>query len=63
MNSGDGIAAGWLGHAVFKDKDGQELFVHRMPTFFQTFPVLLLGKNGALKADVPFRKAEPKYSI
>jgi len=22
MNSGDGIAVGWLGHAVFKDKDG-----------------------------------------
>ena len=36
MNSGDGIAVGWLGHAVFKDKDGNELFVRRMPTFFET---------------------------
>jgi photosystem II CP47 chlorophyll apoprotein len=25
MNSGDGIAVGWLGHAVFKDKEGNEL--------------------------------------
>ena len=44
MNSGDGIAVGWLGHAVFKDQDGRELFVRRMPTFFETFPVLLLIK-------------------
>jgi photosystem II CP47 chlorophyll apoprotein len=36
MNSGDGIAVGWLGHA-FKDKEGNELSVRRMPTFFETF--------------------------
>ena len=42
MNSGDGIAVGWLGHAVFKDKQGNELFVRRMPTFFETFPVVLV---------------------
>jgi photosystem II CP47 chlorophyll apoprotein len=35
MNSGDGIAVGWLGHAVFKDKEGNELFVRRT-TFFET---------------------------
>ena len=63
MNSGDGIAVGWLGHAVFKDKDGNELFVRRMPTFFETFPVILLDKNGVVRADVPFRRAESKYSI
>ena len=63
MNSGDGIAVGWLGHAVFKDQDGRELFVRRMPTFFETFPVLLLDKDGVVRADVPFRKAESKYSI
>ena len=63
MNSGDGIAVGWLGHAVFKDQDGRELFVRRMPTFFETFPVLLLDKDGIVRADVPFRKAESKYSI
>jgi photosystem II CP47 chlorophyll apoprotein len=63
MNSGDGIAVGWLGHAVFKDKDGNELFVRRMPTFFETFPVLLIDKDGVVRADVPFRRAESKYSI
>lgn len=63
MNSGDGIAVGWLGHAVFKDQEGRELFVRRMPTFFETFPVILLDKDGIVRADVPFRKAESKYSI
>ena len=63
MNSGDGIAVGWLGHAVFKDQEGRDLFVRRMPTFFETFPVILLDKDGIVRADVPFRKAESKYSI
>ena len=63
MNSGDGIAVGWLGHAVFKDKEGNELYVRRMPTFFETFPVLLIDKDGVVRADVPFRRAESKYSI
>jgi photosystem II CP47 chlorophyll apoprotein len=63
MNNGDGIAIGWLGHAVFTDKQGQELFVRRMPTFFETFPVLLLDKDGVVRADIPFRRAESKYSI
>jgi len=63
MNSGDGIAVGWLGHAVFKDQEGRELYVRRMPTFFETFPVLLLDKDGIVRADVPFRRAESKYSI
>jgi photosystem II CP47 chlorophyll apoprotein len=63
MDSGDGIAAGWLGHAVFTDKDGRELFVRRMPTFFETFPVILLDEDGVVRADVPFRRAESKYSI
>lgn len=37
MDNGDGIAVGWLGHAVFKDKEGHELFVRRMPTFLKLF--------------------------
>ena len=45
MNSGDGIAVGWLGHATFKDKSGRELFVRRMPTFFETFPVVLVDEE------------------
>merc|ERR1711870_30980 len=63
INSGDGIAVGWLGHAVFSDKNGNELYVRRIPTFFETFPVLIVDKNGVVRADVPFRRAESKYSI
>ena len=63
MNSGDGIAVNWAGHAVFTDKDNNVLYVRRMPTFFETFPVLLIDKNGVVRADVPFRRAESKYSI
>jgi len=63
MNFGDGIAIGWLGHSVFVDKEGNELFVRRMPTFFETFPVLLVDQDGVVRADIPFRRAESKYSI
>jgi photosystem II CP47 chlorophyll apoprotein len=63
MNSGDGIAVGWLGHAIFRDSRGTELVVRRIPTFFETFPVLLIDKDGVVRADVPFRRAESKYSI
>ena len=63
MNSGDGICVGWLGHAVFKDQQGRELFVRRMPTFFENFPVILSDADGIVRADVPFRRAESKYSI
>nr|CAA34016.1 chlorophyl A apoprotein (51Kd) photosystem II [Euglena gracilis] len=63
MNNGDGIATAWLGHAVFIDKEGNSLFVRRMPTFFETFPVILLDQNGVVRADIPFRRAESKYSI
>jgi len=34
-----------------------------MPAFFETFPVLLLDKDGIIRADIPFRRAESKYSI
>ncbi|MFK5687981.1 photosystem II chlorophyll-binding protein CP47, partial [Lactiplantibacillus plantarum] len=34
-----------------------------MPTFFETFPVVLLDQNGVVRADIPFRRAESKYSI
>nr|AEW12964.2 photosystem II CP47 chlorophyll apoprotein [Colacium vesiculosum] len=63
MNNGDGIARSWIGHPVFSDKEGNELFVRRMPTFFETFPVLLVDKEGIVRADIPFRRAESKYSI
>jgi photosystem II CP47 chlorophyll apoprotein len=63
INSGDGIAVGWLGHAVFRDSEKNELYIRRMPTFFETFPVLLIDADGVVRADVPFRRAESKYSI
>ncbi|RYQ89769.1 hypothetical protein Ahy_B09g096241 isoform E [Arachis hypogaea] len=40
MDNGDGIAVGWLGHPIFRDKEGRELFVRRMPTFCNTTPPL-----------------------
>ena len=63
MDKGDGIATAWLGHPIFQDKKGRELTVRRMPTFFETFPVLLVDKDGIVRADIPFRRAESKYSI
>ena len=63
MNNGDGIATSWLGHPTFIDGDGEELFVRRMPNFFETFPVLLTNAQGELKADIPFRRAESRYSF
>jgi photosystem II CP47 chlorophyll apoprotein len=63
IDSGDGITVGWLGHAVFRDRAGRDLYVRRMPTFFETFPVLLVDADGVVRADIPFRRAESKYSI
>lgn len=63
MNKGDGIAQQWLGHPVFKDKEGRELFVRRLPNFFENFPVVLTDSDGVIRADIPFRKAESKYSF
>ena len=34
-----------------------------MPVFFETFPVLLIDQGGTLRADIPFRRAESRYSI
>ncbi|MCE2055846.1 hypothetical protein HAX54_043552 [Datura stramonium] len=63
MDNGDGIAVGWLGHPIFRDKEGRELFVHRMPTSFETFPVVLVDGDGIVRADVPFRREELKYNV
>ena len=63
MNKGDGIAQTWLGHPVFKDSEGRELTVRRMPNFFETFPVVLTDSDGIVRADIPFRRAESKYSF
>lgn len=63
LNMGDGIAVRWLGHAIFQIREHTELYIRRIPTFFETFPVLLINMNGIVRADIPFRRAESKYSI
>jgi photosystem II CP47 chlorophyll apoprotein len=63
MNSGDGIALGWLGHPIFLDRNRYVLRVRRIPTFFETFPVVLVNRYGVVRADVPFRRAESKYRL
>jgi len=63
MNKGDGIAKSWLGHPTFEDKEGRDLTVRRMPAFFETFPILLVDEGGDVRADIPFRRAESKFSI
>ncbi|MBE9234235.1 photosystem II chlorophyll-binding protein CP47 [Cuspidothrix issatschenkoi LEGE 03284] len=63
MVNGDGIAESWQGHAVFTDAEGRELTVRRLPNFFETFPVILTDKDGVVRADIPFRRAESKYSF
>ena len=34
-----------------------------MPAFFETFPVVLIDQGGTVRADIPFRRAESRYSI
>ena len=63
MNNGDGIPVGWQGHAVFTDGEGRELTVRRMPNFFETFPVVLVDSEGIIRADIPFRRADSRYSF
>jgi photosystem II CP47 chlorophyll apoprotein len=63
MIKGDGIAQAWSGHAVFQDSEGRELSVRRMPNFFETFPVVLTDKDDIVRADIPFRRAESKFSF
>jgi photosystem II CP47 chlorophyll apoprotein len=63
LNKGDGVAKAWLGHPDFQDGVGRHLKVRRMPSFFETFPVLLVDGDGVVRADIPFRRAESRYSI
>ena len=63
MDSGDGIAQEWLGHPIFKDREGRILTVRRMPNFFETFPIVLTDEAGIVRADIPFRRAESKLSV
>ena len=62
MLKGDGLTQSWLGHATF-ELGPLSLTVRRMPAFFETFPVILLDRGGTVRADIPFRRAESRYSI
>ena len=62
MILGDGLLAYWLGHPCF-EMGVTSLACRRMPAFFETFPVILIDKGGQLSADIPFRRAECRYSI
>ncbi|MEM9154579.1 MAG: photosystem II chlorophyll-binding protein CP47 [Cyanobacteria bacterium J06642_2] len=63
MNKGDGVATSWLGAPVFTDGEGHELSVVRLPNFFETFPVILQDADGVVRADIPFRRSESKFSF
>ncbi len=63
MNKGDGIAQGWQGHPIFKDGEGRALTVRRLPNFFESFPVIMTDAEGVVRADIPFRRAESRYSF
>jgi photosystem II CP47 chlorophyll apoprotein len=39
------------------------LAIRRMPAFFETFPVILIDQGGTVRADIPFRRAESRYSM
>ena len=59
---GDGIIENWTGHPEFSIEN-INLSVRRIPSFFETFPVLLIDKGGSLRADIAFRRASSRYSI
>lgn len=62
MIKGDGIASAYLGHASF-ELGTLSLAVRRNPAFFEGFPVILVDQGGRLRADIPFRRAESRWSI
>lgn len=62
MLKGDGIVQNWVGYSNF-EASNLSLTVRRMPAFFETFPVILIDQGGTVRADIPFRRAESRYSI
>jgi photosystem II CP47 chlorophyll apoprotein len=62
MVKGDGLIQNWLGHPIF-ELGTTLVTVRRMPSFFETFPVVLVDQGGTVRADIPFRRAESRYSV
>ena len=62
MFKGDGLVQNWVGFCLF-ESENLSLTVRRMPAFFATFPVILINQGGTVRADIPFRRAESRYSI
>lgn len=62
MLKGDGTVQNWVGYSSFESQN-LTLSVRRMPAFFETFPVILVDQGGTVRADIPFRRAESRYSI
>ena len=58
MTRGDGIAVGWMGHPRFFTSYEVVLYARRVPSFFETFPIVLLDEEGIVRATQPFRRAE-----
>jgi photosystem II CP47 chlorophyll apoprotein len=63
VDNSDGIVQSWLGHVEFLDPTGNSLTVRRMPTFFETFPVILVDQAGEVQADLAFRRADARFSF
>ena len=59
---GDGVVQNWLGHPSF-EIGTLSLAVRFMPAFFETFPVILIDQGGTVRADIPFRRSESRYSV
>ena len=52
----------WVGY-IFFESGILGLSIRRMPAFFETFLVILVDQGGSVRADIPFRRAESRYSI
>ncbi|MBA0618593.1 hypothetical protein Godav_027913, partial [Gossypium davidsonii] len=60
IDHGDGIALGGYGTLSLEIKTGACM---SYTYFFVTFPIVLVDGDGIVRANVPFRRAESKYSV
>lgn len=59
---GDGLVQNWVGHTRF-ELGSLDVYVRRMPAFFETFPVVLVDQGGTVRCDIPFRRSDSRYSV